>query len=293
MHLNIIIGILAIVSGFTITASYSESEEGMEDFIELGIALAESEKFEEALSYFDKVLENDPKNLDALHAKAVTLGMIERYDESLSYLEKILEQEPDRVEALSLKGQLHIKLEQYDEALSYFDKVLDIQPDNIPALNAKGVILAKIGKFDEAISYFEQVLSIQSDNHQVRLNWFNTAKNLSYDVNQGSLIVQVRDSNGSLISYQESNQVRVVRLTSNEFLRTFDITDVITIEGQKFNVYEKIIKVTPTKEDMFTKIKYVQTYDDVKFVGAYSIINGGFVREGDSVILKWTILRPA
>jgi len=55
MYLNIIILILVTIVTFTLTTSYSEASENIEDLIEKGIELAEIEQYEEALSYLDSV----------------------------------------------------------------------------------------------------------------------------------------------------------------------------------------------------------------------------------------------
>jgi len=163
LYLNIILGILVIIFSFTLTASFGEADENMEDLIEKGIELAESGQYEEALIYFDRVLENNPDNIRALNAKGVTLGELERYEEAFSYHDRALEQDPDNLLALNSKGVTFVKLERYEEALHYFEKILAIDPTNDEVLTNKITTLLKLAQSKEDVSYLDRVLDMRPD----------------------------------------------------------------------------------------------------------------------------------
>jgi len=167
LYFNIISGILVIIFSFTLTASFGEASENLEDLIDNGITMAESGQYEEALSYFDKVLETESDNVRALNAKAITLGELEQYDEAFLYLDRILEQDPDNLLALNTKGVTLVKLEQYDEALSHFEKILDIVPANNEAQKNKLMTLGKLAELTQDISYLDKILDISPDNVEV------------------------------------------------------------------------------------------------------------------------------
>jgi tetratricopeptide (TPR) repeat protein len=59
-----------------------------------GLKLVEKGKYQEAITYFDKGLEIEPKNNDAKWSKAKTLQAIGEHDLALSLFEEVAEQSP-------------------------------------------------------------------------------------------------------------------------------------------------------------------------------------------------------
>ena len=66
-----------------------EDLELLEEFFEQAETLFEEERYEEAISYYDKVLAIDSLDYDALYGKALALEGLGRADEAISNLEKI------------------------------------------------------------------------------------------------------------------------------------------------------------------------------------------------------------
>jgi tetratricopeptide (TPR) repeat protein len=95
---------------------------------------------EEAISYFDKVLEIDPNNVAAWNSKGLALSSLEMYDEAIRCFDKSLSIYPSAntwyTEGLALN-----KLGRYYEAIRCFDKALEIDPYNDGAWNSKGITL--------------------------------------------------------------------------------------------------------------------------------------------------------
>ena len=56
---------------------------------------------------------------------------IGKYQEAIPYYDKVLEIDPNNVNALSFKGLSLNRLGDYIEALKYFDKALIVNPRNI------------------------------------------------------------------------------------------------------------------------------------------------------------------
>jgi len=321
MYLNIIILILVTIVTFTLTTSYSEATENIEDLIEKGIELAEIEQYEEALSYLDSVLETEPNNLRGLNAMAAILGKLEQYEEALSYIDKVLEQDPDNLLALYSKGVTFVKLEQYENALSYFNKILEIEPtnilvlhnkisileklgkndelisyldrglelnpDNVGYLNKKGVLHSELDQFEEAISSFDRALSLEPHNKEVQLNWITAFTNLPTDKIEGYATIQVRDSNERLVAYINADNVKVVRhTTSDDILEKLNFKEVITRDGQDFNVLETREKVIILEDSYLFRIGIHQIVNERLFVSIFVIdMNGTFLQKGDLFIV--------
>jgi len=82
----------------------------------------------------------------SLFSKAYNLYNKGEYEEAIEYFDKMLQLDPNNVYTLIGKGNSFIYLGKYVEALVYYDKVLAIDPDNIRALNGKGSALDDLGK---------------------------------------------------------------------------------------------------------------------------------------------------
>lgn len=89
------------------------------------------------------------------------------YEQAISYFDDSLIEDPSNIEALTNKATAYAKLGDLDVAIEYYDMVLEVDPDFVPALNNKANALARLGYFDEAISIYE---SIQNQDPQVQAN---------------------------------------------------------------------------------------------------------------------------
>lgn len=137
-------------------------------------------KYEEAISYYDRILEIKDDNIEVLGKKGDAMASLGNLDQAAIfygkvikinpehvdalrrlYLDKLLELEPQNVDALSKKGEsLVIYYDRLDEAISYFDKVLEIEPGNVNALFNKGEANFQYDKYEEAISWYDKALQI-------------------------------------------------------------------------------------------------------------------------------------
>ena len=68
-----------------------EDLELLEEFFEQAEALFEEENYEEAISFYDIVLEIDSTDIDALFGKASSLVNIGKYEEAILFYDEILE----------------------------------------------------------------------------------------------------------------------------------------------------------------------------------------------------------
>lgn len=81
-----------------------------------------------------------------------------KYDSAITFFDRSLEENPANIGVLTNKGSALVRLGQYNEAITYYDLALKIQPDYLPAINNKANALAELGDFKEAISLYNSVL---------------------------------------------------------------------------------------------------------------------------------------
>ena len=65
-----------------------------------GISLDNLGKYNEAIEYYDKALEIDPENAEALNNKGVALDDLGKYNEAIEYYDKVLEIDPKHADSI-------------------------------------------------------------------------------------------------------------------------------------------------------------------------------------------------
>lgn len=118
-------------------------------WINLGNYEAQFFYFDSAITYFDKVLEHDPKNLPALLAMAASYAewgksKEQYYDTSESIYTEILESYPNNTLALVGKGYVLSEQLQFEKSLQYYERSLEIDPENVNAQAGKTFVLNRL-----------------------------------------------------------------------------------------------------------------------------------------------------
>lgn len=80
------------------------------------------------------------------------------YEQAITYFDQSLIDEPYNIEIITNKGVAFGKLGQINVAINHYDMALEINPTYLSALNNKANALAKQGQFEEAIKIYNSVL---------------------------------------------------------------------------------------------------------------------------------------
>jgi len=135
------------MEALSVDADHSNARNGLFGlWIKLGNDEANYFKFASAIEYFDKVLEIDPENLEALLAKASSYtewgkSKEKYYDTSENLYASILEYYPNNTRALTGMGYVLSEQLEFGKALFYYNQSLKIDPDNINAQAGKSFVL--------------------------------------------------------------------------------------------------------------------------------------------------------
>jgi len=120
LYLSAIIVLFFIPLGFV----YGNLESDIDFMVYKGGQYLKMFNYEEAITFFDKALELEPNNVEALYQKANALSALEKYDEAIEYYEKVLNIEPDNQNAaISLHNAL-VSIANYK--YGFLDGVLEI-----------------------------------------------------------------------------------------------------------------------------------------------------------------------
>lgn len=136
----------------------------------LGILLASSQRKDEALACFDKLIAMKPDFVEAhFHQGNVLLGL-GRFPEAIVSFDGALGLDPCHVNALTCKGHALHELERFSEAITCYDRILAVNPAHVPSLINRGAAFKDSRQVERAIAEFDLALAIDPDNSAAWLN---------------------------------------------------------------------------------------------------------------------------
>jgi serine/threonine protein kinase len=117
---------------------------------------------------------HETKELEAweLYNKAFSLGSLGQLEEAIGYYDRVLELEPKNTNAWNNRGVCCQKLGRTEEALRCYDKAIEADRHNGSARSNKGSILYSLGRFADAIVHLNKALEIDPTNES---SWLNRA----------------------------------------------------------------------------------------------------------------------
>jgi len=295
-----------------------------------GVALLNLGEYDEAKSYFDRVLELDPENQVAIDVKKIILNrafqsllqkgedavLNSQFKEAIIYFDKILESDPQNVKALQDKGVALGNLERHSEAIYHFDKVLEIDPNNTDALNNIGAVFINLANYGEALRYFDRVLELDHENQvainskkDIQTNPIKTESPLGDKVTTMAAYLQlnIRDLNGNLVNYIETERIFVQNLTRFnhllDFLGSVEFDYDSGVREGTISIANK--NVTKNGQDLqLVTIHHFGNYFGQQLSGSKTIFHlnstmhifadhdGYPIRYGDNFDILWNIWRP-
>jgi tetratricopeptide (TPR) repeat protein len=130
-----------------------------------GAALAKAGRFKEAIPYYQKGLEINPKFYLIHNNLGMALYSTRRVDEAIREYEKGLEINPDFAELHNNLGQALAQTGQVEEAVQHFERAVSIKPDYAEAHVNLGIALLIANRLDLAANEFRT--AVESDPRSV------------------------------------------------------------------------------------------------------------------------------
>lgn len=129
-------------------------------YLNLGNALKDQKRLDEAITCYRTALQIDPGYAKAYNNLGVALKDQEKLDQAISSLQKALQIEPNYVEAILNFGTTLQLQEKIDQATQYLLRALKLEPNNPQIHVALGTALNDQGYLDTAISCYEAALRL-------------------------------------------------------------------------------------------------------------------------------------
>ena len=171
------------------TASNTLSTMSSNNIIQTAYAVSNPD---EALSYYNNILQQDNKNIPALIAKASILSQQGQYEDSLQVFNYALSLEPDNLSVRLLRDDVAVQTISTNEITQKYDEFLAKHPDNVPITIAKAALLENNNEISEAIQIYDSYLQKHPDNLEVQL--FSDRLKISQNIVDSTALVNQYDS---------------------------------------------------------------------------------------------------
>jgi predicted O-linked N-acetylglucosamine transferase (SPINDLY family) len=126
----------------------------------LGLALLDLKRPEEALAAHERSLKLRPDVPDSLNNRANALQALNRPAEALADYDRALKLRPDFALAHANRGNALRALGRLEEAVASYDRALQLAPNFDAALNNRGRALRDLKRFDEAAQSFARLVAV-------------------------------------------------------------------------------------------------------------------------------------
>ena len=125
-----------------------------------GLALQQFQRVKSSVSYFQKAIDLEPKNVAAKNNLANTLKVLGKFDLAEKLYNEVLKLEPNHLKCLNNYANLKSHLTDYKGAIEFYNKALQVDPHNITVLMSLSSAQHSIGNFSEAIDNINKILKI-------------------------------------------------------------------------------------------------------------------------------------
>lgn len=130
----------------------------------LGTLLARIERPREAVPYYQEALASWPQYEEAHYNLAMALAATGRAQEASREFAEALRLRPDDADAHIALAKTLIALNHPDQAVEHYEQGLAARPEDVTALVGFGVALAQLSRTEEAIPKFRRALEIDPQN---------------------------------------------------------------------------------------------------------------------------------
>ncbi|MHC4842410.1 MAG: tetratricopeptide repeat protein [Planctomycetota bacterium] len=144
----------------------------------LGVALADQERFEAAIDNYLKALKIEPQ-LAAAHSNlGVALAKVGKHEGALFHSRKALQLEPRYAGGYNNLGNVLAQQGKMEEAVANYSLALQLNPGYADAHNNLAVALARLGRYQEATSHHHEALRLKPNTAEAHNNLGVTLKNM-------------------------------------------------------------------------------------------------------------------
>ncbi len=156
----VIIGALTImILSLTVCKSYAQTSE--EETMRKGIDLTRHDKFDEAITEFNKAIAINPKSANAYYSLGFTYDKKGDLANAISNFSKAIEIDPALTDAYYNRGFAYYRKGAFDNAIADYNKLIEINPAYADAYYGLGLVYSKKGDLKKAIFEYTKAIEVR------------------------------------------------------------------------------------------------------------------------------------
>lgn len=129
-------------------------------FLQQALALHQGGQLAQAQALYDRVLQWQPENFDALHLSGLIALQSKNPARAVELINRALAVNPDHADAHANKGNALRKLGQFESALASYDSAIRLRPDHAETHLNRGIALKELGQYALAVSSYDQAIAL-------------------------------------------------------------------------------------------------------------------------------------
>jgi protein O-mannosyl-transferase len=126
--------------------------------------------YHDLVTLYTSTLAKNPGCWMAHYNLGIALNDRGKTDEAIAHYQQAIELRPSYAEAHYNLGRLLAQKGQLDDAIAHYEKALEINPTDAEAQNNLGVTLFGSGRVDEAVAHYQQALKLRPDYAEAACN---------------------------------------------------------------------------------------------------------------------------
>ena len=132
----------------------------------LGVTHAETNAFEDAITYYKKATVLNPEYFEVYNNMGVAYNHWKKPELAVESLRQAIKTNPNYAEAFNNLGNSQKELLDYEDAIKSYEKAIKIEPDYIDALCNLGIVLGVLERYLEAEGAFKKALTLEPSRKQ-------------------------------------------------------------------------------------------------------------------------------
>jgi len=143
----------------------------------LGLLCIQTQRFAPAIKWIESALQEKPDDPQAHYNLGIALKEVERLDDAAIHFQQCIDLDSNNVEAYNALGNVLRIQDQHDRAVTCFEKSLAIQPTHADSRrnfslvsNDLGVVANKVGLSHDAIRHFRRAVELADANPEAHIN---------------------------------------------------------------------------------------------------------------------------
>jgi tetratricopeptide (TPR) repeat protein len=213
----------------------------------VGVLYARLERFDEALTHYDRALSLRDGYAEAFNNRGNALLRMQRFEDALNSYEQAIAAMPGYADPHNGRGNALFALGRYAEAAQSFGSALEVNPRLAQAGAGYGKALRRLGYYRQALDYLRQAVNLQPD----QAAWHNELGNMLCDMGRAEEAVECYERALAL----DPDLVEIVGNTGNARLDAGDAEAAIAS-------YEEALRLKPDYAEIHYNLAFARKFSE-------------------------------